>query len=211
MPVSLRAPRSTAARRARVFSDGACATISSRFDMARVYPNASHAKKLLIANRGEIAIRIAQAAAELGIATVGVHSEDDATSLHVKRGRRGDRAEGHGRGGLSRHRRRDRRGQGGRLRRGPSGLRLPVGERRLRRGLRRGGDHLRRADARAAGAVRRQGARARPCRRSARCRCCRAPTAPIDARGRDGVLQEARQGRALRSRPSPAAAGAACG
>jgi len=42
-------------------------------------------KKLLIANRGEIAIRIAQAASELGIATVGVHSEDDATSLHVKR------------------------------------------------------------------------------------------------------------------------------
>src|SRR6185436_17548250 len=42
-------------------------------------------KKLLIANRGEIAIRIAQAAAELGIATVGLHSEDDATSLHVRR------------------------------------------------------------------------------------------------------------------------------
>src|SRR6185503_358953 len=42
-------------------------------------------KRLLIANRGEIAIRIAEAAAELGIATVGVHSEDDANSLHVKR------------------------------------------------------------------------------------------------------------------------------
>ena len=42
-------------------------------------------KKLLIANRGEIAIRIAQAAAELGIATVGVHSDDDSTSLHVRR------------------------------------------------------------------------------------------------------------------------------
>ncbi len=42
-------------------------------------------RKLLIANRGEIAIRIAEAAAELGIATVGVYSEDDATSLHVKR------------------------------------------------------------------------------------------------------------------------------
>ena len=42
-------------------------------------------KKLLIANRGEIAIRIAQAAAELGIATVGIHSADDATSLHVRR------------------------------------------------------------------------------------------------------------------------------
>src|SRR4030081_243355 len=42
-------------------------------------------KKLLIANRGEIAIRVAQAAAELGIATIGIHSEDDATSLHVRR------------------------------------------------------------------------------------------------------------------------------
>jgi len=42
-------------------------------------------KKLLIANRGEIAIRIAQAAAELGIATAGIFSEDDATSLHVRR------------------------------------------------------------------------------------------------------------------------------
>ena len=42
-------------------------------------------KKLLIANRGEIAIRIAEAAAEVGIATVGIHSEDDANSLHIKR------------------------------------------------------------------------------------------------------------------------------
>jgi acetyl/propionyl-CoA carboxylase alpha subunit/acetyl-CoA carboxylase carboxyltransferase component len=42
-------------------------------------------KKLLIANRGEIAIRIAEAAAGLGIATVGIHSEDDANSLHIKR------------------------------------------------------------------------------------------------------------------------------
>jgi acetyl/propionyl-CoA carboxylase alpha subunit/acetyl-CoA carboxylase carboxyltransferase component len=42
-------------------------------------------KRLLIANRGEIAIRIAEAAAELGIATVGIYSEDDAASLHVKR------------------------------------------------------------------------------------------------------------------------------
>ena len=42
-------------------------------------------KKILIANRGEIAIRIAQAAAELGIATAGLYSDDDATSLHVRR------------------------------------------------------------------------------------------------------------------------------
>ena len=41
-------------------------------------------RKLLIANRGEIAIRIAQAANELGIATAGIHSEDDATSPVVR-------------------------------------------------------------------------------------------------------------------------------
>jgi acetyl/propionyl-CoA carboxylase alpha subunit/acetyl-CoA carboxylase carboxyltransferase component len=40
-------------------------------------------RKLLIANRGEIAIRIARGAAELGIRTVAVFSEDDANSLHL--------------------------------------------------------------------------------------------------------------------------------
>jgi acetyl/propionyl-CoA carboxylase alpha subunit len=42
-------------------------------------------KKLLIANRGEIAVRIAGAASELGIATVSVYSEDDAKSLHTRK------------------------------------------------------------------------------------------------------------------------------
>ena len=41
-------------------------------------------KKLLIANRGEIAIRIARTAAEMEIATVAVYAEDDAASLHVR-------------------------------------------------------------------------------------------------------------------------------
>ena len=40
--------------------------------------------KILIANRGEIALRVHRACKEMGIATVAVHSEADAQAMHVR-------------------------------------------------------------------------------------------------------------------------------
>src|SRR6201996_7591361 len=40
--------------------------------------------KILIANRGEIALRVHRACKEMGISTVAVHSEADASAMHVR-------------------------------------------------------------------------------------------------------------------------------
>src|ERR1700734_4508206 len=46
------------------------------------FPKSGPIKSLLIANRGEIAIRVMRAAAELGMRTIAIHSQEDRFSLH---------------------------------------------------------------------------------------------------------------------------------
>ena len=71
-------------------------------------------RRLLVANRCEIAIRVFRAATELGIQTVAIYAEEDKLSLHRFKADEAylvGRGKGAGRG-LPRHRRGDPRGQG---------------------------------------------------------------------------------------------------
>ncbi len=104
--------------------------------------------KILIANRGEIALRVHRACKEMGIATVAVHSEADANAMWV---RLADESVCIGPApaakSLSEHPLDHRGGRDHRRPGDPPRLRLPVGERPLRRDRRRARLHLHRAQA----------------------------------------------------------------
>ena len=119
-------------------------------------------RKVMAANRGEIAIRIFRACTELGIRTVAIYSEEDRLSLHRYKA---DEAYLVGKGktpidaylGIDEIVALARRRRG---RRHPPRLRLPGRERRLRRRLREGRHRLHRPHRRDDAQPGRQGGRA---------------------------------------------------
>ena len=54
------------------------------YSREKVIPWGLMFKKILIANRGEIACRVIKTARKMGMATVAVYSEADARALHVE-------------------------------------------------------------------------------------------------------------------------------
>ena len=147
---------------------------------------------LLIANRGEIACRVAATARRLGIRTVAVYSDADANARHVaacdvavhRRPRAARQLPARRRhpAGRARHRRAGH----------PPRLRLPVGKRSLRPGRHRRRHHLRRSAGSAIAAMGSKSA-AKSLMEKPACRLCPATTATIRTRS------------SSRRRPTPSA------
>src|ERR1700733_9178391 len=71
-------------RRRRVLWRASWFSTANRWNMGRLYLPSGRFRKILIANRGEIALRVIWACKELGIQTVAVYSEADAQGLHAR-------------------------------------------------------------------------------------------------------------------------------
>ena len=114
-------------------------------------------QKLLIANRGEIAIRIARAADETGLATVAIYPADDALSLHVRAADAAHEIPGRGARAYLDIEAVIAAAKADRMRCAAPGLWLSQRERLTRAALRGRGDRLHRTVPRSARSVRRQG------------------------------------------------------